>query len=219
MDRSWSKEDIDMLSQMNAADLVERPDSRISKAEEIRSAMDYLTMLGHAMKDGHYRLPRPPPPSESPRWITALPKRKDLVWTVWGYRRNGQTHRLKEGSPVPEDSTPVKRPLVNEGIRWGQTEEFLNRESSGMSNFRFLTIGAGNNSPIPGVKFDSFRRLGFAFWDTRRMHLLGLTHGIQKPVYTPEFYFFAWESILPPDEVANLKAELRKRGRTFYSDS
>ncbi|RSL52941.1 hypothetical protein CEP53_007921 [Fusarium sp. AF-6] len=217
MDRSWSKEDIDMLSQMSAADLVERPDSRISKAEEIRSAMHYLTVLGHATKDSHYRLPRPPPFSESHRWITALPKRKELAWTVWGYRRNGQIHPLKEGSPVPEDSTPVKRPLVNEGTSWGQTKEFLNMESSGMSNFRFLTLS--NDSPIPGVKFDSFRRLGFAFWDKRRLHLLGLTFGIKQRVYPPEFYFFAWESILPPDEVANLKAELRKRGRTFYSDS
>lgn len=216
MDRSWSKEDIDILSQTNAADLVDRP-GRISKAEEIRTAMDYLTLLGHAMKDGHYRLPRPPPSSESPRWITALPKSGELIRALWGYRRNGQTYQLKEGAPVPEDSKPVRRPLLSEGSRWGQTESALNMESFGMFKFRTLTLDS--DSPIRGVKFDSYRRLGIAFWDTRRMHLLGLAHGIQKPIYEHEFYYFAWESILPPDEVASLKAELRKRGRTGYSDS
>ncbi|KAJ4022679.1 hypothetical protein NW752_000110 [Fusarium irregulare] len=217
--KSWAKEDIDILSQMNAADLVERPDGSISKAEEIRTAMDYLTSLGRAQYDNYYRLPRPPPFSESPGWITASPESSKVFRAVWGYRRNGQIHRLEKGTAIPEDSTPLRRPLLSENARWEQTEEFLSRESSGVSSWAVLTIGPGNSSPIPGVKFDSFRRLGFAFWDKRRMCLLGLTWDLDGRGYSNEFYLFALESILPPDEVANLKVELRKKGQIFYSDS
>ncbi|KAF5227314.1 hypothetical protein FAUST_11863 [Fusarium austroamericanum] len=217
--KSWTKEDIDTLNQMNAADLVERPGNPISKAEEIRTAMDYLTSLGRAQNDNYYRLPRPPPFSESPGWITASPESSKVLRALWGYRRNGQMHRLEKGTAIPEDSTPLRRPILSENARWEQTEEFLSRESSGVSSWAFLTIGPGNGSPIPGVKFDSFRRLGFAFWDKRRMCLLGLTRDLDGRGYSNEFYFFALESILPPDEVANLKVELRKKGQTFYSDS
>lgn len=215
----WTNEDVEMLSHMDPVDLVDRPDGPPNKAEEVKSAMHYLATLGDATKDIYYRLPRPPPSSASVRWITALPKRKELIWSLWGYRRNGEIHPLRKGSPVPEDSTPIKYPILNDCHQWGQTEEALERESSAMSSFRSLTIGAANNSPIPGVKFDSFRPLGFAFWDKWRMHLLGLTFGIKGLNHPPEFYFFAWESILPPDEVASLKAELRKQGRTLYSNS
>ncbi|WAO97279.1 Hypothetical protein NCS54_01500100 [Fusarium falciforme] len=215
----WPAHDVEMLNHMDPADLVDRPDGPPNKAEEVRAAMHYLATLGDASIDVYYRLPRPPSYSGSTRWITALPKRKEIIWNVWGFRRNGETHPLRNGSPVPEDSTPIKRPMLNDHYRWGQTEEALQRESSGMSNFRSLAISAANDSPIPGVKFDSFRPLGFAFWDQWRMHLLGLTFGIAGINHSPEFYFFAWESILSPDEVTSLKAELRKQGRTFHSSS
>ncbi|KAI8721475.1 hypothetical protein NCS52_00595200 [Fusarium sp. LHS14.1] len=215
----WPIHDVEMLSHMDPADLVDRPDGPPNKAEEVRSAMHYLATLGDATIDVYHRLPQPPSYSASTRWITALPKRKEVIWNVWGYRRNGETHPLRNGSPIPEGGTPIKRPMLNEHYQWGQTEEALRRESCGISIFRSLTIGAANDSPIPGVKFDSFRPLGVAFWDQWRMHLLGLTFGIAGTNHPPEFYFFAWESILPPDEVASLKAELRKQGHTLHSSS
>lgn len=46
------------------------------------------------------------------------------------------------------------------------------------------------------------------------MHLLGMTSGISDHrLPSDPFYFFAWESILPPDEVASLKSELREQWR------
>ncbi|KAM5348624.1 hypothetical protein ACJ41O_008448 [Fusarium nematophilum] len=216
----WSNEDVEMLGKMSPVDLVQDPRFPFDKAEEIRSAMQYLETLGNATKSLYYRLPRPPPTSATSRWITASPKRDEYILTVRGYRRNGEFHWLPGGTAVvPEGATPVKLNRFNDDHSWGQTEGALLRPACGMFTFRSLTYSGPNNSPIPGVKFDSFRPLGFAFWDKRRMHLLGLTPGIHRPAEKKnDFYFFAWESILPPDEVAGLKAELRKLGRILYHD-
>lgn len=144
----WSTEDVEMLSHMSPADLVDRLDGYLAlrKSEEVRSLMHYLATLGEVTQDIYYRLPRPPP---SARWITALPNRNGRFLKPFRYRR---------------DSTPIMISEPTDDNRWGRTEEALTREAPGMPIFRDLT---GDHplykSPIPGVKFNSFRLLGFAF--------------------------------------------------------
>ncbi|RBR23239.1 uncharacterized protein FIESC28_03981 [Fusarium coffeatum] len=203
----WSEEDIDTLKQMDAADLVERPDNRVIKAEEVGCAMDYLRTLRDAIQNDYYRLPMPPLVTKSNRWITAEQKAAGFIMTVVEYCQNGKFFKVQKGEPIPEDSEPAKVPFPDEGMEWMKEEAPLNKVSCGMTIWRALS--RDRYSPVKGVKFDSFRRLGFAFWDKARLHLAGLTNGISKPFYPDQFYFFALESILPADEVANIKAELR----------
>ncbi|KAM0426097.1 hypothetical protein ACHAPT_008728 [Fusarium lateritium] len=195
----WSTGDVETLSHMSPADLLDRLSSYLvlRKSEEVRSLMHYLATLGKATQDTYYRLPRPPP---SARWITASPNRNQQCMEFLRYSQDG---------------TPIMRPVQSEDNKWGQTERSLARESPGMTIFRLLTSdNRFRASPIPGVKFDSFRRLGFAFWDDWRMHHLGVSAGLtdRDRIYNG-FFFFVWESILPPDEVESIKSELREQRR------
>lgn len=98
----------------------------------------------------------------------------------------------------------------NEAMRQGEIEGAALHQNLGRARCRCATRG-GDDSPISGASFDSFRPLGFAFWVLRR--LLGLTGGIHPPHFSYGFYYFAWESILPPEEIARAKAALRTRRR------
>ncbi|KAH7162171.1 hypothetical protein B0J13DRAFT_2712 [Dactylonectria estremocensis] len=210
----WPDEDIHRLSKMDTVDVVtELPETLLSREEEVKSMVQYIATRGDATKETFYRLPRAPSASASPRWITASPKRTHPPRIVRGFCRNGKFHPLPKGSAIPEDGTPpFKWPDITDSSKWGQTESFLASTSQGIFTFRCLTAGDHlySPTPIPGVKFESFRPLGFAFWDRRRMHLLGLSNGISYKGSHPDVYLFAFESILPPGEVASLKAELRR---------
>ncbi|KAM5355012.1 hypothetical protein ACJ41O_001658 [Fusarium nematophilum] len=204
----WPSQDVETLSRMDAADLVALDKlSRPGIPEDVKSAIWYLETLGDMTKDTYYRLPRPP---ASTRWITAPPPEEEYFYALMGFRLNGKFHWLHKGTVIPEDATPVRGRKYKDPKRWGQTESALDWESPAMRMFRSLTFSNDIQfgSPIPGVKFDSFRPLGLAFWDQRRMHLLGLVGGTHAP-HRDDFYFFAWESILPAEEVASLKAGLR----------
>lgn len=204
----WPEEDIDTLKQIDLVDLVERPDGVI-KAEELRCAMEYLTKLGDAIQNDHYRLPTPSLDLKSHRWITAEQKPVQSPMVLVGHRHNGKLLRLGKGEPIPEGSKPEWYPFLRDDMKWHRAEPSLQRESCGISSWRSLSTS--RDSPAYGVKFDSFRRLGFAFWERERLHLAGLADGIHEPFYKDEFYHFALESILPADEVANLKAEIPER--------
>ncbi|KAJ4243318.1 hypothetical protein NW762_014828 [Fusarium torreyae] len=199
----WPNEDVDKLKDMNPADMIDRnqyPEA-LQKSEEVKSLMHYIATLGEVKQntDTYYRLPPPPP---FVRWITAPPNRNERFYKFLRYRWDG---------------TPLSFRYPTDDHFWGRTEEALRQEAPGMLIYRRLnrpltdTVGA---SPIEGVKFGSFRQLGFAFWDTWRMHLLGMHSGLDDHILPSDsFYMFAWESILPTDEVASLKAELREQWR------
>jgi hypothetical protein len=204
----WPEEDIDTLKQMDVVDLVERSDGMI-KAEEIRCAMEYLTTLGDTIQNNHYRLPTPALDLKSHRWITAERKPVKDSFILVGHRHNGKFLVRGKGEPIPEGSEPVWHPLLRDDMKWYRAEPSLDRESCGISSWRSLSTS--HDSPVYGVKFDSFRRLGFAFWERERLHLAGLADGINKPFYKKDFYHFALESILPADEVASIKAEVPER--------
>ncbi|KAJ4139827.1 hypothetical protein NW768_001172 [Fusarium equiseti] len=213
----WSEEDINMLQHMNPADLVERPGSVI-KAEEIRSTMEYLKTLGDAIQNDHYRLPKPPLATKRHRWLTSeqkpdgsfIPRVSSLARPNCNQplSRRRAASKLTRGSGTTSMAPQVR--VLTDDMRWYMVEPRLNTESSGMSVWRILS--GSRNSPLYGIKFDSFRRLGFAFWDKKRLHLVSLASGIHEPHHQHYFYFFALESILPADEVANIKADIRVRG-------
>jgi hypothetical protein len=197
----WPKEDIDKLKETNPAetvDLNQCPET-LRNSQEVESLMYYIATLGEANQDMYCRLPRPPP---FVRWITASPNRNERFLRFLRYRRDG---------------TPLSIRWPTDDRSWGRTVEALEREAPGMLIYRQLNrplIDGRHTSPIEGVKFHSFRPLGFAFWDMWRMHLLGMHRGLRDPpVPGDPFYMFAWESILPSDEIASLKDELREQWR------
>ncbi|KAG8669821.1 hypothetical protein FPOAC2_09162 [Fusarium poae] len=195
----WSDEDVNKLNAMKPADMIDQnhvPES-LRKSEEVKSLMHYIDTIGEVKQDTYYKLPSPPPYK---RWITASPNRNERFDRVFRYRRDG---------------TPVTFRYPTDDNFWGRTEQALRQEAPAMMFYRQINkpwsprVGT---SPIEGVKFDSFRRLGFDFWDMWRMHLLGMHRGLgDNKAPSDCFYVFAWESILPSDEVASLKVELRKR--------
>ena len=69
----------------------------------------------------------------------------------------------------------------------------------------------GIYSPLQHISFDPFRPLGFAFWSQERMAGYGvLNPGIGRDFY-PHLYFFAWQSILSDDELAEVERRNRVR--------
>ncbi|UPL02391.1 hypothetical protein LCI18_013325 [Fusarium solani-melongenae] len=216
---SWPEEDIDSLNQMDLIDLLRAYRSNYG-GEEIKSAMEYLTTLGEMTNDVYHRLPRPAPASPVTRWTTALPIPEDTTLVVCGYVKDRMIHRLALGSPVPAGCRPMKVPKYSKDYSWGRTKTSLMFDSFGVDFFREFTRNGVSRaeSPIAGVRFDCLRPFGFAFWDRWRMHLLGLAPPVH--IRNHHFYYFAWESILPSEEVKNVKNELRDewwRSMAFYN--
>ncbi|CAJ0547943.1 Ff.00g046970.m01.CDS01 [Fusarium sp. VM40] len=160
----WPNDNVDKLKDMNSADMIDRIQyhEALQNSEEVTSLMYYIATLGEAKQDVYYRLPPPPP---FVRWITASPNRNERFSKFLRYRRDGTSLSLR---------------CLTDDHKWGRTEEALRQEAPGMLIYRRLnrpptdTVGA---SPIEGVKFGSFRQLGFAFWDMWRIHLLGMHSG------------------------------------------
>jgi hypothetical protein len=210
----WSDDDVSTIRGMGPVDLFHDRESQICDTEPIKSAIYYLTTRNDRYKYVFYRLPKAPTPSADNRWITGVPNRNERVMELKAFRLNNKLHYLRKGSTlaaVPEGAIPVELPVLTKAHHWEQTEDAFNNRPYGIS----FWIRLRNNdmlvgSPIPGVKFNSFRPLGLAFWDRRRLYLLGLASGIDTGVYyDDQFYFFAWESILPPKEVESIKTSLR----------
>ncbi|KAF5550128.1 hypothetical protein FPHYL_9450 [Fusarium phyllophilum] len=196
----WPAQDIEGLKDMKPGDDRHNLGSPYPLSpEEVRSVMGYLATLGEAKQDLFYRLPRPP---RCERWTTALPIRGERYMEIAGHR---------------EDGSPIKRSKFTEDRLWGRTPVALDGDAPGMSIFECLTKHPSHPisaSPLEGIKFDSFRPFGLAIWDAWRMYHLGLHSSIlegQRRLPHDAFYFFAWESILPPDEVASVKSNLRAR--------
>ncbi|EGU83479.1 hypothetical protein FOPG_09897 [Fusarium oxysporum f. sp. conglutinans race 2 54008] len=195
----WPIEDVEKLSLMNPADFASEVEgNRAVPSEEVSSLMDYLETLEGLRQYEHYRLRRP---ASCSGWITALPNCSPKFIKARHYRKDG---------------TSFMRGEQTLDHRWGRTKENLELDAPGMSLFKFLNKPRyrprGGASPIEGVKFNSFRPLGFAFWEMWRMYLLGVHSPIGDHwLMNDTKYFYAWESVLPPDEVAGIKAGLRHK--------
>ncbi|KAI1072883.1 hypothetical protein LB507_011468 [Fusarium sp. FIESC RH6] len=211
----WSKDDISLLLDMGPTDLILNRDSLLPDTEPIESAIDYLATLKTPLPDVFYRLPAAPAPSVNNRWITAPPNHNEMFMQTRGYSLNGKFHWLGQGLRVPEGATPVASPTFTEEKKWEQTVKAFDFRPYGVSFWQRLRdhLRSGT-SPLPGVSFKSFRPLGLAFWDRKRLWLLGLASGVNDTKYAfDEFYFFAWQSILPPEEVDGIKARAREAHR------
>ncbi|KAL7948566.1 hypothetical protein V8C42DRAFT_254646 [Trichoderma barbatum] len=181
--------------------------------EEVNTAVQYVLTLGKPTSNTYYRLPQAPSAAISARRTIISPKVNLNIPVAYGYSLDGKIHILKRGSSVPEGG----KPLACFVCQWCQSEWNLSDRSPGIALFLNLTEGTRERSPLEGVKFDSFRPLGFAFWDRWRMYLLGLTGAattdwlINGKRYEDPFYYFAWESLLSPEEVASVKDALREK--------
>jgi hypothetical protein len=211
-DIGWPKDDISLLLGMGPVDLFHETDSPICDTEPIKSAMDYLETLRKHDSGVFYRLPPAPAPSVNNRWITALPNHNEFTMQVRGYRLNGKFQWLRKGFQVPGGATPVAIPTFTEAHQWHQTAKAFDFRPYDVEFWKLLNndILLGG-SPIPSVNFNSFRPLGLAFWERKRLWFLGLAAGVNDPnSLFGHFHFFAWESILPPEEVAGIKARARE---------
>ncbi|KAH8803396.1 hypothetical protein F5884DRAFT_506855 [Xylogone sp. PMI_703] len=69
-------------------------------------------------------------------------------------------------------------------------------------------------SPIRTVKFDSYRRLGVAFWCRKRIQASGLApldrSSLGRAAINLSLWLFAWRSILDPHEVEEVEQRLQK---------
>jgi len=208
----WSIDDISLLLSMGPVDLFHDRDSPICDTEPIESAMDYLATLKTPGKDV-YRLPTTPAPSVDNRWTTAPPNHNEVFMQVRAYRLNGRFRWLGRWAQVPEGATPVEVLTFTEEKKWEQTAaKAFDLRPYGVNFWQRLKdhLRSGR-SPLPGVSFKSFRPLGLAFWNRKRLWLLGLACGVNDMQYTfDSFYFFAWETILPPEEVDSIKARTRQ---------
>ncbi|KAH8658326.1 hypothetical protein BX600DRAFT_514823 [Xylariales sp. PMI_506] len=241
--RGWTAEDVERLGRSGLDDFGWAEGgvttTHATDLQEVRTVLDYLREIGgdesggvshHGGGEGeeggspYFMLPCPPLREYTPAelaWEIGVPDPCESVWAGVGflYNHGNRTERMSVPPPEVRAVPGNKLPQPSEASRWGRTRDALGRESPGVAFFRLLT--SDDQTPVPGVRFDSFRRLGLAVWDQTRLHLLGLTDGADG-FSRRQFYFFAWESVLPGEEVASLKGPLRasskeNRDRWFNS--
>ncbi|EHK45949.1 uncharacterized protein TrAtP1_013025 [Trichoderma atroviride] len=188
-------------------------------AEEVETVMSYLESLRTQpetkQKGPYYRLPRPPKGYSDAGWITPLPELRQQEW------EDGQCYRLVYPNKVVEFDLPpdVKdmkdAPSRSTVARWDQTCVAIDGPSTNIEYWAGLSSDM-LSSPIIGVTFNSYRRLGFALWDRKRMFFLGLIPGLYETFSFENIaqYNFAWESILPAEEARGLK-EAQRAGTRF----
>jgi hypothetical protein len=177
----WPSEDLDRLQRMDPVDLYRHPHYQC--LEEIVTVVEYIRSV-QAEGDHPNR--------------TTLPSIDGYVGraSMSYYQRDDHDERQTRGN-LPH--------LPDVDYR----QQRLRLPAPACSFFRSLTHS--DFSPLRTVQFESFRRFGFAFWDQERMAALGLMDPVNPTAFVPEdFYYFAWRSILPPDEVARLEKRLRE---------
>ncbi|KAL6901464.1 hypothetical protein GGI43DRAFT_357408 [Trichoderma evansii] len=194
-------------------------------AEEVKTVVEYLesleTHLERKQKVPYYRLPHPPEGYSDAGWVTPLPELRQQEW------KDGICYRLVYPNKVVEfnlppdtkelssDTKDIKgEPSKSTVSRWDQTCVAIDGPCTNIEYWAGISSDM-LSSPIVGVKFDSYRRLGFALWDRKRMFFLGLIPGLYESWSFEKTaqYIFAWESILPEEEVQSLKEALRARAR------
>lgn len=187
-------------------------------AEEVKTVMMYLESLRtqpETKQTGpYYRLPQPPKGYSDTGWITPLPELRQQEW------KDGHCYRLVYPNKVvefalPPDMEDMKgEPSRSTVARWDQTCVAIDGPSINIEYWAGISSDMFS-SPIVGVRFDSYRRLGFALWDRKRMFFLGLIPGLYETWSFEKTaqYNFAWESILPAGEAQGLREAQRARAR------
>jgi hypothetical protein len=188
----WPLEDVETVTAMTCQDLWETSLPNYSPSAELDTIVGYLAELMPREGSVAWRMPWPP---DGPSTVEAL------SWDP----------RLPE--PDCLASLPSTSIRHSDAFDWGQTREALCVAAPGMS--LFYNLSNDQLSPIRGVRFDPFRRIGVALWDRRRMHLLGLLNGIDGPAKQPEYYYFAWRSLLSLEELAEAVEVSKRLDRSY----
>lgn len=187
-------------------------------AEEVKTVMIYLESLRTqpetTQRGPYYHLPRPPKGYSDAGWVTTLPELRQQEW------EDGQCYRLVYPNKVVEFDLPPEMKEIKDGpsrstvSRWDQTCVAIDGPSTNIEYWAGLSSDM-LSSPIIGVTFNSYRRLGFALWDRKRMFFLGFIPGLYETWSFEKIaqYNFAWESILPAEEARGLKEAQRARAR------
>ncbi|KAL7900602.1 hypothetical protein HDV63DRAFT_287126 [Trichoderma sp. SZMC 28014] len=187
-------------------------------AEEVETVILYLKSLisqpETKQKEPYHRLPRPPQGYSDAGWVTPLPELRQQEW------EDGQCYRLIYPNKVVEFDLPpdmkhrTGEPSKSTVSRWNQTCAAIDGPSINIEYWAGLSTDM-LSSPIPGVRFNSYRRLGFALWDRKRMFFLDLIPGLYETWSFERIahYNFAWESILPAEEAKGLEEGPRARAR------
>lgn len=210
----WPRGDIDKMRLMSPEALAAHPTARVGPDEEIKTVNEYLIDLcwNYGAEHTYYRLPQPPPGITQYGWDTQQPEACE--WTRGGrgcsYDYGYKTVIVE---PTPEELELDIPILSTDANDLGQTRSALHSMVPSAEHF---SLQYSSLSPLRGIAFDSFRRLGLAIWDRKRCHLLGLMNGIRTEAdqgHPPPFYYFAWESLLSEEEVSKVKAVLEEEHR------
>ncbi|KAM0476160.1 hypothetical protein ACHAPX_006577 [Trichoderma viride] len=203
----WSYDDINTTSP-TSTDGLAQDGTMNGAAEEIRSALAYLEKLGIQTKGTpFYKLPKLPADARSVNPVTPLPDPCEATWGGFGiwYSYGHKTIKLP---PTPEARKRAKSPKLSESSLRGQTRASLETEAPALTMLRHFTEGR-YGLPITNARFDTYRPFGLAFWDKRRLHLLGLLGEGQQSERDLDFYCFAWESLMEASWVRHIMSVLR----------
>lgn len=187
-------------------------------AEEVETVILYLKNLTSQpetkQKEPYYRLPRPQQGYSDADWTTPLPELRQQEWEDGQYYRLVYPNKVVEIDLPPSMENMTGEPSKSTVSRWNQTCAAIDGPSINIEYWASLSNDMLSSS-IPDVRFNSYRQLGFALWDRKRMFFLDLIPGLYETWSFERIaqYNFAWESILPAEEAKALKEGPRARAR------
>ncbi|KAM0265190.1 hypothetical protein ACHAQJ_000343 [Trichoderma viride] len=213
---SWPHEDIEQVVEMTPDEFATSGDCYFTgMEEEAKTVCEYLEKLESEDDESlqgrmgicYYRLPRPPV-IQARNWITQKPKpcrRKTELGQVYdlGNRFIPATPPIESLELLVNNPRP-RLPLAQGSWFSGQQPGDADTSGPGIDCYKVLGYRIAD-SPLPGVSFDVFRRLGFALWDDTRMKSMRLLGKHNETLFTPA-QFFVWRSLLPEEEIAQVAA-------------
>jgi hypothetical protein len=212
----WSYDDINTTFP-TSTDGLAQDGTMNSATEEVGSVLEYLEKLGIKTKgEPFYKLPKLPTDARSVNPVTPLPDPCEATWGgvgIW-YNFGQKTIKLP---PTSEARKRARNPQLSESSLRGQTRTSLESEAPAITMLRHFREGR-YGLPITNARFDSYRSFGLAFWDKRRLHLLGLLGEGQQDERDLDFYCFAWESLLDARWVRHIMKVL-KEGAKLENES
>ncbi|EHK16218.1 uncharacterized protein TRIVIDRAFT_39958 [Trichoderma virens Gv29-8] len=203
----WSYDDINRTFPTSTAAFAQ-DGTMNSSAEEVRSVLEYLEKLGIQKKGKpFYKLPKLPPDAKPVNPVTPLPDPCEATWGGVGIWYN-YGHKTIKLPPTPEARKRAKNPQLSEASLRGQTRASLESEAPALTMLRHFTEGR-YGLPITNARFETYQPFGLAFWDKRRLQLLGLLGEGQQSERDLDFYCFAWESLMDARWVRHIMTVLR----------
>ncbi|KAL7905141.1 hypothetical protein GGI35DRAFT_187142 [Trichoderma velutinum] len=204
----WSYDDINSTFPTSTGGFA-TDGTMINSSQEVQSVIEYLEKLGIQTKSQpFYKLPKLPADAKPVNPVTPLPDPCEATWGGIGIWYN-YGHKTVKLPPTREARKLAKSPRLSEASLRGQTRASLENESPAVTQLRHFREGR-YGLPITEARFDTYRPFGLAFWDKRRLQLLGLLGEGQQSERDLDFYCFAWESLEDADWVKHIMTVLRQ---------